>query len=954
MPSNFPDTTLGIKIRAAFKADLTAAPSTWVWTDLSDRRLSDPMTIRRAIAAGGSSGGSTSTLSGLRLRNEDGWLTPQHAQSPYWPGVDAATPLEVLVQPDTDPFWQDAFTRTTSSGWGTSTSGHTYTLGGTSSDFSVNGTTGRMNVPALNTTRRAVSTVTARDTDITFDTSVSVTASGAALVTGAVLRWQDSLNYVWATVEYQIDGTVQVKARTSVANVLVSLGQVTVPGLTYTPGTAVRCRVIAQGPRLAMKAWLPANPEPDGWSIDTTQTTFPDSGRIGMQVWVLGTSTNTLPVTFSFDNITAQDPFYARFEGYLTDVKPQFLPQSDGTTWSTVMIDAGGVGSRLEKRTSPALSPTRRSIQAAVTPYTTGAPIAYWPLEDAEGSLTAASAYPGQAPMTVTGPAVFSFDQGVPEDLYQSSYGTKPIVSVAAGARLSAAVPISATTNQWSVVGAAQLFAPEVPGAVAIPIFEWATPSGTWTRWRLLATTTGYIVRAYNEILLTTADVVSYAAVHTGMVTYEIDAIQNGVNIDMVLLGNSAALATGSVAGTMGAVSRVVINPDRVNTTASLTPRGLRFIVGHLRVYDSTTATGVPYYFDSDQGPTPVLIWAAGAFYREAAHKRVERLCREERIPCTILGDPYASGITVLNAQRNGAFSDLLTQAVESTSGGVLYERGFGYYYLDRTCRYNQPPALTIDMAVYARSKETDQGEVLVPQLESRAANYWTISRFLGSSGTAAASEEYRNRRGTIAEERTLDVLTDDVLPDHAVWQVHVNTDSRDAYYPSIPLDLTANPAYIGAWLDTDIASRVLRISQPTVAGVNTIDQVVEGFTETIGPRSWSVEMNATPGQVWDVWSPGDPVLGWVNPPAAKLTAAMTMTSTTVQVTTTGSTWTTDPAAYPVDVEVDGERITLNGPPGGSVSPQTWTGATRSVNNIVKVHSINAVLTLWTRPQVGL
>ena len=34
-------------MRAAFGADLTADPSVWEWTDLSDRLLGNPVTIRR-------------------------------------------------------------------------------------------------------------------------------------------------------------------------------------------------------------------------------------------------------------------------------------------------------------------------------------------------------------------------------------------------------------------------------------------------------------------------------------------------------------------------------------------------------------------------------------------------------------------------------------------------------------------------------------------------------------------------------------------------------------------------------------------------------------------------------------------------------------------------------------------------------------------------------------------
>ncbi len=313
------------------------------------------------------------------------------------------------------------------------------------------------------------------------------------------------------------------------------------------------------------------------------------------------------------------------------------------------------------------------------------------------------------------------------------------------------------------------------------------------------------------------------------------------------------------IAGTLAPVSQIVGNPDRTNTTASVTPNGLRFILGHMRVTDETSVKDLPAYTDPITG---LVVYSGSAWYLETAHERVNRLCDEERIPCVILGDPAASGFTQLNTQRDGTFTALVEQAAESESGLLVYEAEFGYHVLPRTARYNQTAALTVDLATYRRSADTDQGDVLVPQLESRLANYWTVKRHLGSEGTFAADLAYRQRRGTIGEEVTIDALNDDVVDHHAAWRVHRNVDYTGAYYPATPVDLAANPELIDDWLSCTIGSRVQRINQPSIAGIATIDQVIEGYSETLGPKSWQVEISGAPAEVWDV-AVADQVAGW-------------------------------------------------------------------------------------------
>lgn len=949
----FPDSDVELTSQVALGADLTADPLTWTWTDLSSRVVADQtVSVTRGTAVG--AGTAQTSKSSILLTNADGYLTPKNPASPYWPYIDSGTPFRIRLRTVTTPLFQDLFTRSVSGGWGTSTSGDAWTVSGSTSQWGVNGTQGTVALNVVNSFFQATAGTPYRDVDEVFDLSVSAVAAGAPIVAGRLYRWTAATaTGLYVNLQFSAAGTVAVVVYAYV-NGVAQTDALVFPGLSYSAGTVVRTRVQVQGNRLRVRAWLAAGSEPvTTWHVNLANNAYPDAGTVArFATYLAAGNSNTLPLTVNLDNLTTSQPYYDRIEGFIGDVQPTFQPLTDGTTWSTVRVDIGGIGSRLERRTAAEWSPMRRSVQLSDPP-----PVAYWPLEDEENSTQGASAFAGQPAMLVNGPAVFAFAKSLPTEQWLARYGSKAIVSVAAGARLHAIVPASSVTSQWAVSCVAELFVPEVPGVTEIRILEWATPGGTWTRWALVETTTGYEVRAYNDVASSTATVLTdTAGPYNLQVTYTVEAAQSGGNINVQVFYNSLGGSTGSVAGTLAAVQKIAVNPDSVNTTAAVTPFGLKFVVGHVRVVDDTSVSDMPYYQDLEQG---IFVYADRAWGYESAHQRIRRLCDEEQVPLEILGTPATTGLTQLNAQPDGTFQSLLQRTAESESGGILYEGGFGYKYLPRSERYNARVALTIDLDTVRRSEKISPDDVLVPQLESRAVNSWSVKRDTGSTGTAASSAAVLLQRGTIAGEVTVDVLKDTDLALHAQWRLHLTEDAADAYYPSVPLELHANPSLAADWLGCDIGSRVQRTNQPTIAGWGTIDQVIDGYTESFSPRqsgdgpTWTVDMNCSPGGVWDVVTPGDALLGWLQP-TSTLATAISSSATTLVIASVGPTWSTNSSNYPVDIKLAGERITLASAPGGSTSPQTFTGCTRGVSGFSKAHSVGETVTLWYSPALAL
>jgi hypothetical protein len=927
--AEFPDQDLDVRVRAAFGADLTQPPTSWTWTDLSGRLLNTPITIQRGVIVGGRT--SRSTSAAITLLNDDGALTPHHPGSPYWPGVDAGTPIDVAVRTRTTPLLQDSFTRSVTGGWGNPDIGGTAWLSSNLAATQVDGSQGQIAFTAVDVIRRCRIPIAHRDVDMTADFSVSAVATGDAATIGHYLRGNPAnTEYLWSALDFGLSGTVVL--RLGFTN--DGITSVTVPGLTYAAGTRIRLRTLAVGDRIRIRAWLATGTEPTVWHIDQTITRSTAANtHMGVIGWLVSTNTNPLPYTMSVDNFTVLQPRYPRVEGYISDVQPTFVPAGGGTFHSAVQVSVGGVGTILDVRGADDWSPMRRSLQ-----YGASTPVAYWPVEDGERATSAGSGIAGQPPLQALGPAVFGFDTGEPEETLLQRYGSKALCSVAAGASLSAAFAPASTQTAWTVGLTAQVCA----GRVVVPeirVLEWAT-SGTFTRWAIVSTTTGHSVRAYNDALGTVTTVCSSVNGVAVLVGMDVQAEQSGGNISVRFLIDATVYASGSIAGTLGAPFRIAVNPDRANTTASTDPYGIRWIAGHVAVHRTATATSLPYYYDG-----PNLYRADEGWWQEPSHLRIRRQCAEGDVPFRQIGSSPIP--TLLNVQQEGATADLVTAAVDAQSGGLLYEDAFGYALRDRSSRYNLPVTMSINLATYRRSAGTDPAEILQPALDLRQPTVWAVERTGGSQGMWAAAAAYRRRRGEITAKATLDLLQDaDTVP-HARWRVHLGEDAAGAQYPGVSVDLAANPDLIDDWLILKPGDRIQRLNQPTIAGVGTIDQIAEGMSETIGRRTWLASIDAAPYAPWRAAVQGTSVQ---QPLGTTLQSALTATATTFVLVTQHpvNRWSTTVA---VTIVIDGEHISI---PAGGIGAavgsgpvtQTVTGAVRAVNGITRTHLAGAVVAL--------
>lgn len=213
----------------------------------------------------------------------------------------------VRVTACTPAAW-DAFTRSTSSGWGTSTSGQAWTnTGGSSSDYSTNGSVGIHTMTSVNVSRYTVITAPAADVDLRVDGSTPVLATGGPHYLHVAARWQDTNNNYTARLGFTASQNLELVIQRRVGGSQTDLIDVTVPG-KHVAGALYTLRFQLEGSTLRAKAWPKAVAEPDSWQATVTDTSHTAAGSVGVRTVMSSLNTNTLPVAVSYDNFEITTP----------------------------------------------------------------------------------------------------------------------------------------------------------------------------------------------------------------------------------------------------------------------------------------------------------------------------------------------------------------------------------------------------------------------------------------------------------------------------------------------------------------------------------------------------------------------------------------------------------------------------------------------------------------------
>ncbi|MCI3240300.1 hypothetical protein [Streptomyces spinosisporus] len=610
-----------------------------------------------------------------------------------------------------------------------------------------------------------------------------------------------------------------------------------------------------------------------------------------------------------------------RFAGEIPEWPPKWSP-SEADAWTP--IEAAGILRRMGQGQKSLASTLRRKIP------TVSNLLAYWPMEEGKDASQASSPIAGVGPLKLAPANWANVDT------------------------LASSSPLPTIDSSGS---AACLLSGSVPRPASTPLSSWLvqymyrldtvnTTVRTFLRIRSTGTISDWYIQMGSGISRIIGRDSDGNAVFTGetgigtdlwgqwiAVQFQVSQSGSSVNWQIVWtdVGGDAGAGSGSFSGTIGYPTGVASPPDGYASDID----GLA--LGHISVWSVWDSVTVSAYAGA------VDAWAG-----ETAGERMQRLCAEENVPLTIVGDP--SDTELVGPQRPKALLDLLRECADADGGifGELRERR-ELVYRTRLSLYNQDPKLTLD---YAQKQMAPPFE---PVEDDQIRNDWTVTRDGGSSGYATLTEGRLSVQdppdgiGLYDDSTTLNLFSDDQTSDAAGWQLHL-TSWDEARYPSVTLQLHRHPAFIPAVLSLDVGDKIRIENLPKkFAGGGAVELLIDGWTETMLPRKWEITFNCSPAGPYTVAIADDEVLGIADSGASTLAAAADEDDTALSVAVSdGLPW-----VYEVDFDilVGGEVMTVTGISGAS-SPQTFTVA-RSVNGVVKEQASGSVVRLAQQAITG-
>ncbi|WP_326678506.1 hypothetical protein [Streptomyces sp. NBC_01237] len=595
----------------------------------------------------------------------------------------------------------------------------------------------------------------------------------------------------------------------------------------------------------------------------------------------------------------------ALFVGEVSAWPSRWAP-SGADVW--VPIEASGVLRRMQQGRKALASTLRRRIP-------TGAPVAYWPLEEGREATQAYSPLPGVAPMRTT---LFSYgsDATLP--------GSDPLPTMAAGTTWVATVPGTAVATAWQVEFVYHLSAAPT---LTMPLVDVVTGSTVWPSLsvRLGASGLTQLVGTGSDGEATTLLINGGGGATSGQWNrLRLTARQDGalVRLEMwiIPIGGAGQMWSTSYTGQMGAVRRL---------SGSYGSQYDGMALGHLAVFPSAT---------------PVFDFADHGYTGETAAARALRVSAEEGQPLAVYGDPADS--MAMGPQPSQTLVDLLHECAEA-DGGILMERpgSLGLAYRPRTSLYNQGPTLTLDYAA---------GQIAPPlepvEDDQSVRNDITVTRTGGGSGRAVVEAgplsvlpPEQGGVGIYDEAIELNLATDGQAQPIAAWLAHCGT-VDEPRWPSIRVQLHRHPELIPAVLRLRVGDLIRLNGLPPWAGAASTDLHVMQIQHEPRPRAWVVTLVGAPASPYHVGVVGDGTRGRVDTSGSQLAADATAAAAALSVTVTaGRPWITSsvfPADFPFNVKLGGEVVTVTAI-SGTGAAQTFS-VIRAVNGIVKPHSAGA------------
>lgn len=773
------------------------------WRDISgDVRVDPAITITRGRRnEGGIVDPSTCALT---IDNRTGDYSPRNPASAYYGTLGRNTPLRMSVR-----HARDTFTRAVSGSWSSADTGQVWAqdgAGGTvqASDFNVAAGVGTHLVPVANAQRFTyLSTLAHKDLEVAVTVSLpfSDVTGGGLFPASIIFRAPDVSNYYMVRVGITTSEQIQISVVKNVLNATTQVGSTVTTALAFS-GQALRVRAHVEGSTLRGKVWAAASAEPLAWDIEEHDDTLTTPGWVGIRSEVATGNTN-VPVTFSYDDLQITSP---RFCGEVSEWPARWDISGRDVT---APIQAAGIMRRLGQGASPLRSALRRSI-----PDLGPRLIAYWPCEEGKRATQVVSGIGGL-------PGTFDYT-GYPDWASYDGFAASDPLPVMNNARWDGAIE---TYTGTGVIQVRMLLHVDEAGSTHLsPLFQLWTTAANATLWEVRYRTGGAL------------DIVAFAAgsgtpfYTSGIMGFAVDGKdlrlgfwidQDGADIDWKLETLEPGAAFGLAvedtvsSATVGDAVSVVVNPHMNHDNVA---------IGHVTVENETSTL-----FDLRQE----LVAYAG----ETAGNRISRLCSEEGVPFSYIGD--LDETELMGSQLSDTLLDLLHEC-EAVDGGTLFEsRGsLGLAYRTLASIYNQPARLAAEYGHTSPPFEpTDDDQWLRNDITVRRPGGSEV-RAQQSTGPLSVADP-PSGVGRYDTSLELNVYNDEQARQTVFWLLHVGT-VDEARYPSVTINLASTSVVDDNLepqvLDATIDDRMTISGLPSWLPPGPASLLVRGYTERIGP----------------------------------------------------------------------------------------------------------------------
>lgn len=602
--------------------------------------------------------------------------------------------------------------------------------------------------------------------------------------------------------------------------------------------------------------------------------------------------------------------------------------------------------------------------------------VAFWMLDDPDGAQAASESSPfEQDPLLIVGdPAQIGWGggAGTNSDGATSAMFNSDPAGVASGLSGSIAWPGTAGTDQYLLEMWISVAPDKVPPSGSFCVLADVSDTAT------ASPTLRVVLNELGHLYLTAAPATP-AAVADGHLHHVVIELYAGptyaLYVDGVYAGSVAAGAHPLRGVTIGCESPYT-DPANWHTVPGVTYVGWPGTIGRLAAYVNPGGPSYPTF-------TKVL-----AHYPLAQHMTESAAARVNRLLSYLGGAPAALGdqtpgptypLLASSATNSGALvgpqatagASLLAALQEAWAGEggriwthIIEGTGFasGVVFGGRGALRPTDPALTLDVEsdlddVPAMARDRD-GQVAVVTAQSRALSVTVTDAALAAQiGNQSASISC----ALVDADELLAFAQDRLLATKAV-RLQVTAASVDVSTASQAPNPNAspNPLVWTLWpylLALAPGARVRLTNLPASRlGYTTRDAYVIGGGErhTTKGSVWALTLipaddpaEARIGDTGDVYDriPGD---------AIQLNAGVSASALSMSVKFPRVGLSTSAGDYPLDLDINGERVTVASAPAGSASPQTVTLAARGAGGTVaRAHGVNEAVDVWLSPGIG-